>query len=196
MSLVDGLLLNHVTNDFAKAFDAVDHTVAVKCLLDLGVRPSLIPWICNFMSNRRQRVRYQGYLSDWEYPSCGVAQGTILGPIIFLALINNALQDQIAHWKYVDDMTMAESSLSTDQIKRLESVQKRVCKIILGQRYQGYSDALSLLGLCTLAERRVQQFLDFARKLYKSSFRNWLPPLREHPPWIVHTSRETSPTVS
>lgn len=42
-------------------------------------------------------------------------------------------------------------------------------KYILGQRYQGYSNALSLLGLCTLAERRVQLCLDFARKLYKSS---------------------------
>ncbi len=97
-----------VTTDFAKAFDAVDHTVAVKCLLDLGVRPSLIPWICSFMSNRRQRVRYQGYISDWEYSSCGAAQGTILGPMIFQALINNALQDQTDHWKSVDDMTLAQ----------------------------------------------------------------------------------------
>uniref|UniRef100_A0A671SHZ7 Reverse transcriptase domain-containing protein n=1 Tax=Sinocyclocheilus anshuiensis TaxID=1608454 RepID=A0A671SHZ7_9TELE len=103
-----GSVCTLVTTDFAKAFDAVDHRVAAKCLLDLGGRPILIPWICNFMSNRRQRVSYQGYLSDWEYPSCGVAQGTILGPIIFLALTNNALQDQIAHWKYVDDMTMAQ----------------------------------------------------------------------------------------
>ncbi len=67
-----------------------------------------LPWICNFMSNRSKRVRYQGYLSDWEYPSYVVAQGTILGPIIFQALINNALQDQIDPWKYVDNMTIAQ----------------------------------------------------------------------------------------
>ncbi|CAJ1060342.1 Hypp2194 [Xyrichtys novacula] len=98
-----------ITTDFAKAFDAVDHTVAVQCLLDLGVRPSLIPWICSFMTDRQQKVRYQGHLSDWEYPTCGVAQGTVLGPIVFLALINSALQDGPHHWKYVDDMTIAQS---------------------------------------------------------------------------------------
>ncbi|CAJ1061301.1 hypothetical protein Bbelb_101520 [Xyrichtys novacula] len=106
---VSGSVCTVITTDFAKAFDAVDHTVAVQCLLDLGVRPSLIPWICSFMTDRQQKVRYLGHLFDWEYPTCGVAQGTVLGPIVFLALINSALQDGPHHWKYVDDMTIAQS---------------------------------------------------------------------------------------
>ncbi|KAI8513981.1 hypothetical protein Bbelb_083050 [Branchiostoma belcheri] len=90
-SSVPNTISTLITTDFSKAFDLVDHTTAVKCLIDLGVRPSLLPWICSFMSNRRQRVRYHGQVSDWQHLSCGVAQGTILGPIIFLALINSAL---------------------------------------------------------------------------------------------------------
>ncbi len=80
--------------------------------------------------------------------------------IIYTGYVRPVLEYAVPVW---------HSSSTTDQIKRLERVQKRVCKIILGQRYQGYSNALSLLGLCTLAERRVQLCLDFARKLYKSS---------------------------
>ncbi len=90
--------------------------------------------------------------------------------IIYTGYVHPVLEKAVPVW---------HSSLTTDQIKRLERVQKWVCKIILGQRYQGYCGALSLHGLCTLADRRVQLCLDFARKIYKSSFRDCLPPLRE-----------------
>ncbi|KAI8503733.1 hypothetical protein Bbelb_187040 [Branchiostoma belcheri] len=80
-----------VATDFSKAFE-------------------LIPWICNFISNRKQCVRYHGSLSTWEYLSCGVAQGTLLGPILFLTLIDDAASNTyIPTWKYVDDMNLLES---------------------------------------------------------------------------------------
>ena len=43
--------------DFAKAFDRIGHNVVVTKLLDLGVRRLLIPWIINFLTNRRHRVK-------------------------------------------------------------------------------------------------------------------------------------------
>ncbi|CAH1259201.1 Hypp2194 [Branchiostoma lanceolatum] len=100
-----------VTTDLSKAFDKVDHTIAVRSLLDIGVRPSVIPWICSFMTDRRQRVSYQGSTSDWLHLSCGVAQGTLLGPVIFTALIDAALREEANRWKYVDDMNIAETRL-------------------------------------------------------------------------------------
>ena len=48
------------------------------------------------------------------------------------------------------------SSLTAGQTKSLERVQKRACRIILGRKYSGYTEALSTLTLCTLAERRTQ----------------------------------------
>ena len=74
------------------------------------------------------------------------------------------------------------SSLTASQSNSLERVQKRASRIILGQRYIGYTEALHTLKLCSLAERRTQLCLDFARKLFKSNFRNWLPPLRKETP--------------
>lgn len=57
-----------ITTHFAKVFDALDHTVAVQCLLDLEVRAGLISWICSIITDHCQKVRYQGHLSSWKYP--------------------------------------------------------------------------------------------------------------------------------
>jgi len=99
-----------VMTDFSKAFDRIDHTVAINKLLKLGASPCLIPWISNFLSNRRQRVRYDSLLSDWESLSCSVPQGTLLGPIIFLDVFENALREALVReWKFVEDLSVAES---------------------------------------------------------------------------------------
>jgi len=98
-----------VVTDFSKAFDCVDHTLAIQNLYNLGVRSEVIPWIVNFLSARRHRVQYQSALSEWEVLSCGVPQGTIFGPIIFIAIINDAAEDsRTSGFKYVDDLSLAE----------------------------------------------------------------------------------------
>jgi hypothetical protein len=61
--------------------------MVISKLLDLGVRRSLIPWIINFPSNRRHRVKLGDIISDWLPMKAGVLQGTKLGPILFLVLI-------------------------------------------------------------------------------------------------------------
>ncbi len=74
------------------------------------MRPKLVPWICHFISKWRQSVRYRGALSDWEYLTCGVAQGILLGPILFLALFDDALIGApIPVWKKIDDINLLES---------------------------------------------------------------------------------------
>ena len=73
------------------------------------MRSNIIPWICDFLSSRQQCVRYNSTLSDWSTLNAGVPQGTRLGPIIFLAMINDAQPfDQMHTFKYVDDLTLVE----------------------------------------------------------------------------------------
>ncbi|XP_033634192.1 uncharacterized protein LOC117295604 [Asterias rubens] len=99
--------------DFSKAFDHIDHTIAVSKLLKLGVPPHLAAWIGDFISNREQSVRYLDCFSEWTHTNAGVPQGTKLGAIIFLAIINDAgfkeNNTSIKHFKYVDDMTVIET---------------------------------------------------------------------------------------
>ena len=98
-----------VVTDFSKAFDCVDHTLAIKSLYDLGVRAEIIPWIADFLTSRRQRVQYQSATSAWETLTCGVPQGTKFGPITFIGMIDSAASDSKTHtFKYVDDLSLAE----------------------------------------------------------------------------------------
>ncbi|XP_063594912.1 uncharacterized protein LOC134771886 [Penaeus indicus] len=53
-------------------------------------------------------VRYQDTLSDWDSITCGVPQGTRLGPVIFLAIIDRLCRNTDMRAKYVDDLTLAE----------------------------------------------------------------------------------------
>ena len=64
--------------DFGKAFDRIGHNLLILKLLDLGVRSSLLPWIINFLTNRRHRVKLGGKTSDWLPTNAGVPQGTKL----------------------------------------------------------------------------------------------------------------------
>ena len=65
-----------MTTDFSKAFDRVSHQIVVEKFINLGVRSAIIPWICDFLSNRSQCVRSAGTLSDWQTTNAGVPQGT------------------------------------------------------------------------------------------------------------------------
>ncbi|CAH1257327.1 Hypp1820 [Branchiostoma lanceolatum] len=115
-----------VLTDFTKAFDTVSHQRAICRLLSMGTRASVIPWIVSFLTERRQKVRYGSALSDWETLTSGVPQGTKLGPVIFVCMINDASQSHDDRWKYVDDLTLGENrsvrkqSHLQDQVDSLE----------------------------------------------------------------------------
>ncbi len=99
-----------VLTDFSKAFDLVNHNILIEKIIGLGVRGAIVPWICDFLHNRQQCVRFNRTLSDDRFLSAGVPQGTKLGPIGFQILINDAAEDaKVEYWKYVDDLTFAES---------------------------------------------------------------------------------------
>ena len=96
--------------DFSKAFNHIGYNVLIGKLLDLGVRTSLILWIISFLSNCRRCVKLAGATSHWLPINAGVPQGTKLGPILFLIMINNlSISDpESCIWKYVDDVSLSE----------------------------------------------------------------------------------------
>ena len=44
--------------DYAKAFDHVDHSIVIRKLTALGVAPILVRWVCSFLIDRQQRVKF------------------------------------------------------------------------------------------------------------------------------------------
>ena len=75
--------------DFSKAFDKVSHAHLVNKLSHYGVRGKTDNWISSFLSNRSQAVVVDGSVSDSCNVTSGVPQGSVLGPILFLAYLHD-----------------------------------------------------------------------------------------------------------
>ena len=93
---------------FSKAFDRININILTEKLISSGVRRCLIPWICDFLSERKQRGKLGESVSDLMSVSAGVPQSTKLGPILFLVMVNDLIPPNNDYWKYVDDMSMSE----------------------------------------------------------------------------------------
>jgi hypothetical protein len=73
---------------FSKAFDLVPHGRQLTKIAKSGVDSRVVVWIREFLLGRTQRVRVGGKLSEEIRVTSGVPQGSVLGPLLFLAYVN------------------------------------------------------------------------------------------------------------
>ncbi len=90
--------------DLSKAFDTIDHKILLYKLEDSGIRRLPLEWFKNYLTNRKQFVTVNNINSGTSSVTCGVPQGSILGPFLFLLYINGL------H----NSLTVLNSTLFTD----------------------------------------------------------------------------------
>ena len=98
----DGSPVDVIYLDFQKAFDKVPHQRLILKLKSHGMGNSIINWIEQWLTDRRQRVVIDGEVSSWKSVLSGVPQGSVLGPILFLVYIND-LEEGVTMLKFADE---------------------------------------------------------------------------------------------
>ena len=89
--IYQGHFVGMVLLDLQIAFNTVDHGISLMKRKALGLSQDVSRWFLSCLSDRQQLVDVSGTLSSHENISCGVPQGSILGPLLFLIYVNDKL---------------------------------------------------------------------------------------------------------
>jgi len=113
--MVTGMILI----DLQKAFDTIDHKILLRKLSVLNFSSDTIMWFKSYLSNRTFQVSIEKSLSQPGKLDCGVPQGSILGPLIFLLYVNDMPMaiNKCNLFLYADDSCLVFQSKSVNEIK-------------------------------------------------------------------------------
>ena len=94
--------------DFSKAFDTLDHDILLHKLNHYGIRGTPLEWFKSYLYQRKQHVMINGHTSTPCMLTCGVPQGSILGPLLFLIYIIDFIKssDILSFILFADDSNL------------------------------------------------------------------------------------------
>ena len=114
--------------DLQKVFDTIDHYILLQKLHSIGFSNQVIDLFRSYLSNRKFIVNVHEKFSITAELRCGVPQGSILGPLLFLLNINDMLQAIDGDlFLYADDTCLLYQHRDLDRINK--EVTKNFCNI-------------------------------------------------------------------
>ena len=118
--------------DFSKAFDTLSHSMLCAILTHVGISEESLTLLRSFLKDRIQSVRVAGVLSDTLSVTCGVPQGSILGPLLF-SIYTSQLATVIKYCKihlYADDTQVYHTFKSTDIVRGVDEINSDLSGLI------------------------------------------------------------------
>ena len=113
--------------DLQKAFDTVDHEILCNKLEAMGV--DFTDWFKSYLGGRKQTVIANGVSSEPQTVKCGVPQGSILGPLLFLCYVNDMpISLKCKLLLYADDSALMVSGSDPKQIEETLSNELKSCR--------------------------------------------------------------------
>lgn len=105
--------------DLAKAFDTVSHALLLEKIKRNGLRGKIFDIIKSYLSDRIQYTKVGGVLSEAGPVTCGVPQGTVLGPLLFVLYINGLLKMNITGQtlSFADDTAILFKGKTWEEVK-------------------------------------------------------------------------------
>ena len=105
--------------DFSKTFDTVNHKILLEKLQKYGMRGVPLQWFTSYLTNRQQYVRINTTDSEMLRMTCGVPQGSTLGPLLFLLYINDMpnCSKKLSFRIFTDDTNVFYSGKSVSEIE-------------------------------------------------------------------------------
>ena len=118
--------------DYEKAFDKVSHPKMLYKLSKMGVGGCILKWLECFMTNRMQSVKVNDSFSSFETVDSGVAQGTLLGPLMFILFLND-VENIIDHENcsiilYADDSKTYGASGTINECEKMQQNLSRLAQ--------------------------------------------------------------------
>ena len=112
--------------DFSKAFNTINYHILFAKLYHYGIRVCLLDWFKSYLTDRKQYVYYNGYSSSTQTVTCGVPQGSILGPLLFLIYVNDlaTVSEHIFSILFADDTNMFMCGKNVQLLEEIFLMQK------------------------------------------------------------------------
>ncbi len=147
--------------DLKKAFDTVDHKILLSKLSDLNISYRTIRWFDSYLGSRTQVTRIGNVTSEPGSLSCGVPQGSILGPLLFITYINSLPEalDGFNTFLYADDTAILTTGDSPEAIATN-----------LNEALSKASDWMTMNKLSLNVSKTKCMFMGTAQRLYNADF--------------------------